>query len=79
MRKLDPRTKLLLLVVINVVMMTGKITGIFVPVRIVFALIPFFLMMREKWFRGAFIYFGLYLSGSDAWFYPAGIYICRNH
>ena len=60
MRKIDPRTKLLLLVVINVVMMTGKITGIFVPVRIVFALIPFFLMIREKWFRGAFIYFCLY-------------------
>jgi len=61
MKKLDPRTKLFLLIVINVVMMTGKITGIFVPVRIVFALIPFVLMIREKWYRGSVIYFLLYV------------------
>jgi len=61
MKKLDPRTKLLLLIVINVVMMTGKITGIFVFVRICFALIPLVLMLREKWYRGSLIYFCLYL------------------
>ena len=61
MKKIDPRTKVILLVVINVVMMTGKITGIFTAVRIAFALIPFVLMMREKWYRTSLIYFFLYL------------------
>lgn len=60
MTKIDPRTKLILLVVINVVMMTGKITGIFVPVRIIFALIPLLLMVREKWYRASIIYSILY-------------------
>lgn len=61
MRKLDPRTKIFLLVAINVVMMTGKITGIFVFVRIIFALIPLLLMIREKWYRPSLLYFFAYL------------------
>ena len=61
MTKLDPRTKLILLLVINVVMMTGKITGIYLYVRIVFALIPFLLMLRERWYRISILYFFLYL------------------
>ncbi len=59
-RKLDPRTKLFLLVVINIVMMTGKITGIFVPLRIVMAFIPFLLLLSEKRYKGALIYLALY-------------------
>ncbi|MCR5116183.1 MAG: energy-coupling factor transporter transmembrane protein EcfT [Lachnospiraceae bacterium] len=61
MKKTDPRTKLFLLIAINVVMMTGKITGIFVPIRIILTLIPLLLMIREKWYRSSLLYFLAYL------------------
>ncbi len=59
--KLDPRTKLFLLLVINIVMMTGKITGIFVPLRVAMALIPLILLVSEKRYKGALIYLALYV------------------
>ncbi|MCR5829101.1 MAG: energy-coupling factor transporter transmembrane protein EcfT [Lachnospiraceae bacterium] len=59
-RKLDPRTKLFLLIVINVVMMTGKISGVFFYVRLAMVAIPFVLMLKNKMYSGAGIYVAMY-------------------
>jgi energy-coupling factor transport system permease protein len=54
--KLDPRTKLLLFLVINIVMIGGNITGVQFYTRIILALIPFFLLIELKKYRTALIY-----------------------
>lgn len=59
-KKIDPRTKLFLLIVINIIMMGGKISGTFTFFRIIIAMIPFLLMVNEKWYRKAAMYFVLY-------------------
>ena len=58
--RLDPRTKLLLLVVINSIMMGGGIEGAAVVVRPVLALIPFTLLLTGGRIRAAFTYLPLY-------------------
>ncbi|WP_313340035.1 energy-coupling factor transporter transmembrane component T [Sedimentibacter sp.] len=57
---IDPRTKLLLLFIINVVMMGGAIDGIAVVVRPVLAFIPFILLLSEGKIKAAGIYFILF-------------------
>ena len=58
--RLDPRTKLLLLLVINVIMMGGGIEGAAVVVRPVLALIPFTLLLAEVRIKAAMIYLPLF-------------------
>jgi len=58
--KLDPRTKLLLLLVINIVLISGEITGIEFYIRIVLAAIPFGLLLSEKKIKVAIIYLGAF-------------------
>lgn len=58
--QLDPRAKLLLLFVINVIMMGGEIEGVAVIVRPILALIPFSLLLVEKRIKAAFAYLPLY-------------------
>ncbi|MCR5432051.1 MAG: energy-coupling factor transporter transmembrane protein EcfT [Lachnospiraceae bacterium] len=59
-RKLDPRTKVFLLIVINVVMMTGKISGVFFYVRLAMVAIPFIIMLKNRMYSGAGIYAAMY-------------------
>lgn len=58
--QLDPRTKLILLIVINVIMMGGGIEGAAIVVRPVLALIPFTLLLTEGRIKAAFTYLPLY-------------------
>ena len=58
--RLDPRTKLILLIVINVIMMGGGIEGVAIMVRPVLGLIPFILLLAEGRIKFAFIYLPLY-------------------
>ena len=58
--RLDPRTKLFLLIVINVIMMGGAIIGAAVFVRPILALIPFTLLVIEKKWGIAAVYLPLY-------------------
>lgn len=55
--KLDPRTKLLLVFIINIVLMGGGITGVDLLIRIGLALIPFLLLMKDKKYKEGFAYF----------------------
>lgn len=57
---LDPRTKLILLIVTNMIMMGGGIEGTALIVRPVLALIPFTLLLTEGRTKAAFIYLPLY-------------------
>lgn len=61
---IDPRTKLLLLFIINVIMMGGAIDGTAVVVRPVLAFIPFILLLSEGKIKAAGIYFPLFASAS---------------
>lgn len=58
--QLDPRTKLILLIVINLIMMGGGIEGAAIIVRPILALIPFTLLLAEGRIKAAFIYLPLY-------------------
>ena len=58
--RLDPRTKLFLLIIINVIMMGGAITGAAVFIRPALALIPFLLLMIERKTSFALVYLPLY-------------------
>lgn len=54
---LDPRTKLLVLLIINIVMIAGGITGVVFYIRIMLAMIPFLLLIcSKKNYKTAFIY-----------------------
>ncbi len=61
---LDPRTKLLLLFIINMIMMGGAIEGIAVVVRPVLAFIPFILLLSEGKIKAAGIYFPLFVAAA---------------
>ena len=58
--RLDPRTKLLLLLVINLIMMGGGIQGAAMVVRPVLAVIPFILLLMERRIKAAVIYLPLF-------------------
>ena len=58
--RLDPRTKLLLLLIVNIVMMGGGIDGKAIIVRPVIASIPFLLLLAEKKRKPALIYLLVY-------------------
>ena len=45
--RLDPRTKLSLLLVINLVMVSGRLVGVEYILRIICAVIPFMLLLRN--------------------------------
>lgn len=53
--RLDPRTKILILIVLNIVMMGGGIEGMAVFVRPIIALIPFVLLLMEGRIKESFI------------------------
>jgi len=61
---IDPRTKLLLLFIINIIMMGGAIDGISVIVRPVLAFIPFILLLSEGKIKAAGIYFPVFAAAS---------------
>jgi energy-coupling factor transport system permease protein len=58
--RLDPRTKLLLLLVINLVMMGGGIKGAALVIRPVLAALPFILLLTEGKIKAAVIYMPLF-------------------
>lgn len=58
--RLDPRTKLFLLFVVNLILMMGKITGVHFWVRLAMAALPFLLLLSKKKYKPALIYLLLY-------------------
>ena len=66
--KLDPRTKLFLLLVISTVMIGGDIKGNAVYVRLILASMPFILLLSGRKAKAAVIYAVLYTA---AWFLEA--------
>lgn len=58
--RLDPRTKLLILLVINTVMMGGGIQGAAIIIRPALAMLPFTLLLAESKRKAAMIYLPLY-------------------
>lgn len=59
--RLDPRTKLLLLLVINIVLLSGGLGGWMIPVRLTLAGIPFILLLLSKKIKPSVIYLFAYL------------------
>lgn len=53
---LDPRTKILLLIVINVVLIGGGISGVDSIIRFVLALLPFLLLLLEQKYQSSILY-----------------------
>lgn len=58
--KLDPRTKLVLLLIINIVLVGGNITGAMIYVKTILAFIPCILLITGKRWISAIIYFIVY-------------------
>lgn len=54
--KLDPRTKFMLLIVIGLIMMSGKVTGIEYILRLICTVVPFILLLSIKRFKAATVY-----------------------
>lgn len=61
---LDPRTKLILLVVVNTVMMGGVISGLGALIRPLLALIPLLLLLTERRWKAGALYAPLVLFAS---------------
>ncbi|MCT4662265.1 MAG: energy-coupling factor transporter transmembrane protein EcfT [Tissierellales bacterium] len=53
---LDPRTKILLLIVINVVLIGGGISGVDSIIRFVLALLPLLLLLLEQKYQSSILY-----------------------
>ena len=64
--KLDPRTKLFIVVIISSFMMSGKISGNAVYPRMVLAAVPFVLLLAGRRARAAFLYAGFLTAGELA-------------
>lgn len=54
--KFDPRTKLMLLIVIGLIMMSGKLTGVEYILRLICTAIPFVLLISIKRIKAATVY-----------------------
>lgn len=54
--KFDPRTKLMLLITIGLVMMSGRLTGVEYILRLVCTAVPFLLLILIKRFKAAVVY-----------------------
>lgn len=60
---LDPRTKFVILLAVNFVLMGGGLSGASTVIRPVFACMPFLLLLVERKFRSAILYF-IFLSAA---------------
>ena len=63
---LDPRTKLLMVMIISIFMMSGSIKGYSVYPRMVLASVPFLLLLTVRRGKAALIYASLLISASWA-------------
>jgi len=54
---LDPRTKILMLLVVNIVLIGGGYSGLSAVIRPLLALFPLFLLLTERQYRPAIFYF----------------------
>lgn len=54
--KFDPRTKLMLLIAIGLIMMSGKLTGVEYILRLICTTIPFVLLLSIRRFKAAVVY-----------------------
>lgn len=59
--RLDPRTKLMILITVGIIMMSGKFTGVEYVLRIICGIIPFILLLTVKHYKTAVIYVFLLL------------------
>lgn len=59
--KLDPRTKMLLTITVSIVLISGKITGIDMILRIILATIPAILLIAEKNHKIGICYLSVFL------------------
>jgi energy-coupling factor transport system permease protein len=55
MLKLDPRTKLAILITVGIIMMSGKLTGIEYILRLICTCVPFLLLISVKLYKTAVI------------------------
>lgn len=66
--KLDPRTKLFLMLVISTIMISGEISGYAVYVHLVLASVPFVLLLTCRRMKAAVFYAGFFAA---AWYAEA--------
>lgn len=59
--KLDPRTKILLAIMVSIVLVSGGVTGIEMVFRVMLAIIPAILLLSEKKFKVGLSYLALFL------------------
>jgi energy-coupling factor transport system permease protein len=59
--RLDPRTKLALLITVGIIMMSGKLTGTQYVLRLVCVCVPFLLLISVRLYRSAVISAGILL------------------
>lgn len=59
--KLDPRTKILLAIMVSIVLVSGGVTGIEMVFRVILAIIPAILLLSEKKFKVGLSYLALFL------------------
>ena len=54
--KIDPRTKIMILITVGIIMMSGKLTGVEYILRIICTFVPFVLLLSVRQFKSAFGY-----------------------
>lgn len=54
--KFDPRTKLMMLIAIGIIMMSGKLTGAEYILRLICTAVPFILLLSIRHFKAAAVY-----------------------
>ena len=56
----DPRTKIMLLIAVTLIMISGKLTGVEFILRVICTLIPFLLLLNIRYIKTAIFYFVLF-------------------
>ncbi len=56
MKHLDPRTKLMILITVGIIMMSGKLTGVEFVLRLICICIPMILLLSARRYRAAIFY-----------------------
>ncbi len=60
--RLDPRTKLALLITVGIIMMSGKLTGVEYVLRLICISVPFLLLLSVRMYKEAVISAGIFLA-----------------
>ena len=60
---IDPRTKVFLLLIMNVILLSMRSGYVFDQLRFFFGFVPFVLLLTARRFKMSFLYLGLYFGG----------------